>query len=137
MIFARLAAVVYFLWGALHLYSAYDVLMLGQSLESGMVQGRVLQDAWNLTFFALFGAIVGIKYVWHNNKLGFWLNLVVVSAGDIGFIVTMLIPGVMPIMPGGLGPLLWLIAAGLSAIAYLSGTTHKAQPAPSRVDSGD
>lgn len=130
MTYARLAAAAYVLWGILHLYSAYDVFTLGQSLERGAVQGRVFQDAWNLTFFALFGAIVGIKFVWHNNKLGYWLNLVVVSAGDIGFIVTMLVPGIVPLVPGGLGPLLWLIAAGLSTIAYLSGSKRSSQLAP-------
>lgn len=119
MIFARSAAVVYVLWGILHLYSAYSVFTLGQSLEPGSIQGRVLQDAWNLVFFALFGSIVGIVYVWRNRRLGYWLNLIVVSAGDIGFIVTMLIPGFVPIVPGGLGPLLWLIALGLSTIAML------------------
>jgi len=122
MIFARLAAVVYVCWGILHLYSAYGVFTLGQSLEPGLVQGRVFQDAWNLVFFALFGAIIGIRYVWYNSRLGYWLNLVVVSAGDIGFIVTLLVPGIVPIVPGGLGPLLWLIAAGLSTVAILQGS---------------
>ncbi|MCB1716421.1 MAG: hypothetical protein KDK04_14360 [Candidatus Competibacteraceae bacterium] len=95
---------------------------MGQSLEPGLVQGRVFQDAWNLVFFALFGAIIGIRYVWYNSRLGYWLNLVVVSAGDIGFIVTLLVPGIVPIVPGGLGPLLWLIAAGLSTVAILQGS---------------
>ena len=120
MIFARLAAIVYVLWGLLHLYSAYGVYTLAQTLDADIVQGRVMQDAWNLVFFALFGAIVGIKMVWHNNRLGYWLNLVVVSAGDIGFIVTLLLPGFVPWVPGGLGPLLWVIALGLSTIALRS-----------------
>lgn len=129
MNYARSAAVVYVLWGILHLYSAYGVYVIGQTLESGLVQGRVMQDAWNLVFFALFGAIVGIKYVWHNNKMGYWLNLVVVSAGDIGFIVTMILPGFVPVVPGGLGPLLWLIALGLSSIAIF----RNPQPNPQEV----
>lgn len=78
----------------------------------------------------MFGAIVGIKYVWHIKKMGFWLNLVVVSAGDFGFIATMLLPGVVPIVPGGLGPLLWLIALGLSTIAIYRETDAEQGYAP-------
>ncbi|MBX2855803.1 MAG: hypothetical protein KTR21_12510 [Rhodobacteraceae bacterium] len=121
MIFARLAAVFYVLWGALHLYAAYEVYTLGQSLDPGLVQGRIFQDAWNLVFFALFGAAVGIIYVWRNVHLGHGLNLVVVSAGDIGFIVTILVPRHAPIMPGALGPLLWVIAAAFSLLAMSRG----------------
>ncbi len=117
MIFAKASAVIYVLWGLLHLNAAYGVYVLGETLDPGTVQGRVLQDAWNLVFFALFGAIVGIVYVWRNIRLGVWLNLIVVSTGDIGFIVTMLVPGIVPIMPGAAGPVLWVIAAVLSLIA--------------------
>ena len=86
MMLARIGAIFYFLWGVLHIVAALKVYTMGQSLETGMIQGRILQDAWNLLFFALFGMVVAIKYNWVNSKLGYWLNLVVVSAGDIGFI---------------------------------------------------
>ncbi|MEP1327338.1 hypothetical protein [Pseudophaeobacter sp.] len=39
------------------------------------------------------------------------------SAGDIGFILTLLVPGTLPLMSGGLGPVLWIIALTLSTIA--------------------
>ena len=123
MIYARLAAITYVIWGVLHIVAANNVFALGQSLEPGMVQGRVLQNAWNLMFFALFGTVVAIKFNWRNSKLGYWLNLVVVSVGDIGFIVTILVPGYLPLIPGGAGPLLWLIAACLSTIAIYRGET--------------
>lgn len=117
MLFARLATIAYVIWGLLHLFAAYEVYSLGKTLEEGVVQGRILQDAWNILFFACFGAFVGIKYIWNNQKIGHWLNWVVVSAGDIGFILTMLVPGYIPLVPGGLGPLFWLLAAGLSMLA--------------------
>ena len=82
-----------------------------------MIQGRIFQDAWNLLFFALFGIAVAIKYNWFNSKLGYWLNLVVVSVGDIGFIIFLLIPGYIPLIPGVLGPLLWLLALAFSTAA--------------------
>lgn len=117
MILARTGSVLYVLWGILHLVAAFKVYTLGQSLEPGMIQGRIFQDAWNLLFFALFGMAVAIKYNWFNSKLGYWLNLVVISAADIAFVIFLLIPGYIPLMPGALGPLLWLLALAFSTVA--------------------
>jgi hypothetical protein len=119
MLYARIGAVFYILWGLLHLVAAKKVYMLGQALESGMVQGRVYQDACYLLFFALFGIVVAATLNWKNSKLGYWLNFVVVSFGDIGFIVAVLIPGYLPLFPGLIGPILWLIALGFTTIGML------------------
>lgn len=116
-ILAKLGAITYVLWGIVHIEAARKVYVLGQTLEPGMVQGRIFQDAWNLLFFAVFGVVVAIFLNWKNNRLGYWLNLVVVSTGDIGFIVFVLAPGYLPIMPGALGPMLWVLAAILSTAA--------------------
>ncbi len=116
---ARIGAALYILWGILHIVAAYKVFALGQSLEQGMVQGRLYQDAWNLLFFALFGIAVAVFYNWRNSKIGYWLNFVVVSVGDIGFIITILIPGYLPLFPGSLGPILWLLALVFSTLAIL------------------
>ncbi len=115
-IFAKLGAVTYVLWGLLHIQAARLVYMLGNSLEPGMVQGRVFQDGFNLLFFALFGIVVAVMFNWKNSRLGYWLNLVVVSAADIGFIVYVLMPGYVPLVPGGLGPLLWILAVTFSTL---------------------
>jgi hypothetical protein len=118
-VFAKLGAVTYVLWGLLHIQAARLVYMLGQSLEPGMVQGRIYQGAWNLLFFALFGIVVAILLNWKNSRLGYWLNLVVVSAADIGFIVAILMPGYVPLIPGGIGPLLWVLALVFSTLGIL------------------
>ena len=115
-LFARIGAVSYVLWGILHIQAARLVFTLGQTLDPGIVQGRIFQDAWNLLFFALFGIVVAVALNWKNSRLGYWLNLIVVSAGDIGFILTILIPGYVPWVPGGIGPLLWLVALVFSTI---------------------
>jgi len=117
MILARIGSVFYILWGLLHIVAAYKVYALGQTLESGILQGRIFQDAWNLLFFALFGIVVAIIYNWNNHKMGYWLNLVVVSVGDIGFILTILLPGYLPLFPAALGPILWLLALTFSTLA--------------------
>jgi len=120
-IFARLGSITYVLWGILHIEAARRVYMLGRGLGVGIVQGRVYQDAWNLLFFALFGIAVGVFLNWKNSRLGYWLNLVVVSAGDIGFILFVLIPGHVPFIPGALGPLLWIVAVVFSTVGIVSG----------------
>jgi len=117
MIFAKISASLYIIWGLLHVVAAYKIAELAQTVEEGMIQGRLYQDAWNLLFFALFGIVVAVLYNWKNNKMGYYLNLVVVSAGDIGFIVTVLLPGYIPFFPGALGPIVWILALGFSTIA--------------------
>ena len=119
-LFAKLGAITYVLWGLLHIEAARRVYMLGQTLDPGMVQGRIYQGAWNLLFFALFGIVVAVIWNWRNSRLGYWLNLVVVSAGDIGFILFVLLPGYIPLVPGGLGPLLWVLALVFSTLGILN-----------------
>jgi len=119
-LFAKLGSITYVLWGILHIEAARKVYVLAQTLDPGMVQGRILQDAWNLLFFALFGIAIGIFLNWKNSRLGYWLNLTVVSAGDIGYIVFVLIPGYVPFMPGALGPILWVLAVLFSTVGIMS-----------------
>ena len=118
-IFAKVGAVAYVMWGILHIQAARLVFLLGDSLEPGMVQGRIYQDAFSLLFFAIFGIAVAVWLNWRNSRLGYWLNLVVISAADIGFIVYVLLPGYVPLVPGGLGPLLWVVAIIFSTLGIL------------------
>ena len=124
--YARMGAIAYVLWGLLHLQAARLVYMLGDSLEPGMVQGRIYQDAFNLLFFALFGIAVAVMLNWKNSRSGYWLNLIVISAADIGFIVYVLLPGYVPLVPGGLGPLLWILAVVFSTLGF-----RQTKPEPS------
>uniref|UniRef100_UPI00227F3A31 hypothetical protein n=1 Tax=Escherichia coli TaxID=562 RepID=UPI00227F3A31 len=54
-------------------------------------------------------ALTSIFLNWRNDIRGWWINLAVVSATDIGFIIYILIPGYTPIWPGILGPLFWAV----------------------------
>ncbi len=119
-IFAKLGAITYVLWGILHIEAARKVYTLAQTLEPGIVQGRIYQDAWNLLFFALFGIAVGIFLNWKNSRLGYWLNLIAVSTGDVGFIITILAPGYIPLIPGAMGPFLWILAIVFSTVGVMS-----------------
>ncbi len=116
----KIGAVMYFVWGLLHLKAAYSVYQLGTPLEAGMVQGRIFQDAWNLLFFALVGITVAVIFNWHNSRLGYWTNLITVSVTDIGFIAFVLVPGYLPVFPGILGPVFWVLGAVFSTIGLFA-----------------
>jgi hypothetical protein len=112
-------AIVYALWGCLHLQAAYAVYHVGAALEPGMVQGRVLQDAWNLLFFGVTAIAVALTLNIRNNALGYWINLGVLFVADTGLIFFILIPGYMPLWPGLAGPVLWILGWILTTLAYL------------------
>jgi hypothetical protein len=124
-IFAKLGAITYVIWGVLHIVAAKAVYTLGQTLDPGMIQGRIFQDAWNLLFFAIFGIVVAIFLNWKNSRLGYWLNLIVVSVGDIGYIIYLIIPGYVSLIPGAFGPITWLLAALFSTIGILGANRSK------------
>ena len=119
-LFAKLGSVTYVLWGILHIEAARKVYVLGQTLDAGMLQGRIFQDAWNLLFFAVFGIVVAIFLNWKNSRLGYWLNITVVSVGDIGFIMFLMVPGYVPFIPGALGPILWGLAVLFSTLGIVN-----------------
>jgi hypothetical protein len=113
---ARLGAVCYVLWGLLHYNAAYGVFEFASKVPASMERGRLQQEAFYLAFFATTGIVVGIVLNWRNNRLGFWLNAIAVSTGDIPFILFVLLPGYMPLWPGVLGPALWIAALICTAI---------------------
>ncbi|MDX8381272.1 MAG: hypothetical protein R8M14_04095 [Ghiorsea sp.] len=117
MMMNRIGAVLYFIWGALHVNAAIATYELGATLEPGLVQGRVYQDAWNLLFVAIAVVIIAILLNWKNSRLGFWLNLGLASITDMGFIIHVLLPEYVPLVPSGAGPVLWILAIIFTAIA--------------------
>ena len=120
MIFARIGAISYVIWGLLHIKAAYDEFLLAAGLSPGLVQGKLNQGSWDLLFIAVVAIIIAVLLNWKNNIQGFWINLVMVSIADIGFIIFVLIPGHVELFPGILGPVFWLGGAVFSAIGIRS-----------------
>jgi len=114
----KIGAIFYLLWGILHVKAAVATYQLGATLEADLVQGRVYQDAWNLLFFAIAVSLVAIILNWRNSRLGFWLNLGMATVTDLGFILHILVPGHLPLIPGVVGPVLWLLAVIFTYAAY-------------------
>jgi hypothetical protein len=113
----KIGATLYILWGLLHVKASIATYQLGMTLEPGIVQGRVFQDAWNLAFFAISVSVIAVLLNWKNSRLGFWLNFSLATVTDLGFIIHVLVPGYIPIVPGIAGPVLWVLAVIFTAIA--------------------
>ncbi len=112
----QIGAIIYVLWGLLHIYAAFQVYKLGSRQAAGMVQGRIYQNAWNLAFLAVAVVVVAVVYNWINNPLGYWLNLALTSITDVGFILFVVAAGYLPLWPGLLGPALWIVAVSFSTL---------------------
>jgi hypothetical protein len=110
MAFAKIGSGLYVIWGLLHIVAAVQEFMLGTSLEFGLVQGKINQGAWELLFIALASIAIAVIYNWKNSVLGYWLNLVMVSIADIGFMLFVFLPGYVNFTTGILGPVFWISA---------------------------
>jgi len=119
---SKIGAAFYIIWACLHFLAAYSVYVLGQSLDSSMVQGRVFQDAWNLLFFSIIAISVAVTLNWRNSIWGYWINFVTLGIADTSFIFFVLVPGHAPVWPGILGPVFWVLATIFSTIAVLTRT---------------
>ena len=118
-LFAKIGAITYVLWGLLHYKAAQMLWQAGQGLDSGFIQGRIFQLSWDLAMFATIGIAVAVTMNWKNSRCGYWANLIVISAADLGFIFFVLLPGHVPMIPGALGPVLWILAVVFSTLGFL------------------
>ena len=121
---AKMGSVFYFLWGVLHIGAAFEQFTLGRSMEYGLVQGKISQGAWDLLVFSLLAIVIAVNKNWKNDVLGYWLNLTVVSAAEIGFIIFILAPRHVALIPGILGPMLWILAVVFSTIGISTKSTE-------------
>jgi len=130
----KIGAICYALWGVIHiafggmfLYSLLSggipaLLKLSEVTNStisaqdypGILNGLLMEHSWNLIWFGLFALIVGVAMNWKNSRAGYWMNLVVVGAAELGFIVTIIVPGYFT--SAILGPILWILAVIFSTI---------------------
>lgn len=135
----KIGAVFYILWGLLHIVGAASLLFMAQNgaagplaaigsatpaanipqLGLGLTSSILAYYAWNLLWVGFFVVIVAMIMNWKNSPTGYWLNLAVVSAVDIGLILLLLIPGYMAWSDGLMGIVLWIPAVFFSTIGLL------------------
>jgi hypothetical protein len=101
------------------MYAGYNVFLLGDSVDPGMVRGRLHQNGWNLFFFGVTAIGVALTLNIRNSKWGYWINLGVLVLADTGLIFFVLIPGYWAWWPGLAGPILWVAGFILTTLAYL------------------
>ncbi|MCB0163724.1 MAG: hypothetical protein KDI79_05830 [Anaerolineae bacterium] len=137
----QIGAIFYSLWALLHIVGAAVLLqqLAGEgataflatvgsaapAAEMPVVSGRVINSvlayyAWHLLWVGLLVLVVAIWLNWRNSRAGYWLNLAVTGAIEVGLIVTLLRPGTMALTDGGLGLALWLPAVIFSSIGVFN-----------------
>ncbi len=118
-LFAVLGAVSYFAWGTLHLLAAANSFRFADSMEDGLVQGRLFQGAFYVAIFAIVAIVVALTLNWKNSRTGYWVNLLTVSAADIPFVLFIVMPGHMTGPESLLGPSLWVVGLVTSTLAQM------------------
>ena len=114
--YARLGAACYVAWGVFHVYVAWQIYVLALPL-SGIAQGRMLQFAAYMLSIALFAIAMALWRVWRNDRLGYWLNLIVVGWADIVWVLVVVLPGYVPLGRGLIPPAIFVAAAVLTTLA--------------------
>jgi hypothetical protein len=118
---AKIGAALYVVWGVLHLFAAWGIHVLAASLPPGIAYARMEQASWNLAVFALLAIALGVGLNWRNDRAGYWINLIVVAAVDLGFVLLIVVSGYVPVSLGALaGPVVYIVAAIFSTIGRLS-----------------
>ena len=116
LMLARAGAVFYVVWGVLHIWAAWKISELALAQE-GLVQGRLLQLAAYMLGIAATAIVVAVWLNWRNDRVGYWVNLAVVSFADIAFLLVIVLPGYVPLGRGLIGPALWVVALICTTLA--------------------
>lgn len=119
---ARFAVIFYLVWGLFHVYVAWDIYQVGGT-QSGIVQGRVYQLAAYMLSISVFVIAVALSLNWRNDRVGYWLNLLVAGWADLVWVAVVVAPGYVGVMRGLAPPAIFLIAAALSSLAFWNGET--------------
>jgi len=116
----RVGAICYVIWGVMQV--ALGLSHLQQVIEYGLDQaylGFMAQAHWTLFWEGLFAICVAGFLNWRNSRAGYWFNLVIVSASEIGFIALRAIPGTFPFPISAIGPGLWVLAVIFTTYGFV------------------
>jgi hypothetical protein len=134
---ARTGAAFYALWGLLHVAGgAVQLVTLkgsgGAALTRMISSARPLDEAsaavpdaaaafmgmgaFNILWIGVLVTVIAVTMNWKNSRLGYWLNLAIVGATDLGLLVALLLPGTMAWSDGGLGLSLFAVALVASTL---------------------
>ncbi len=130
----KVGAIFYLLWGALHIIGGLaiasqkdlpaQVAMQGTAvpaeqfagLENPVLAGILSYHGFNIAWFGVFAIAIAIIYNWRNRKTGYWMNLLVIGAIEIGLFAFMVVPSYMAFSDASIGLALFALAALFSSI---------------------
>ena len=129
----RTAAVLFFLWGLIHVLGGAVMLatlgdggpeaylltvatvdpgMASSAPEAGGASAAVFGfHAWNILWVGLCVAVLAGTLNWRGSPIGYWVNLALISGADLGLLVFLVLPGIMAWSTASPGLGLWLPAA--------------------------
>jgi hypothetical protein len=74
----------------------------------------------DLGLFAVQAMAVAVLLNWRNDRIGYWLNINVVGAGDLGYVALVIVPGYVPAsLIAFAGPVIYVIGAMFSTAGLL------------------
>ena len=118
MFWARIGAILYVIWGLLHIGAAVAVHRLAQTAADPVIEARVEQTAAYLLAIAIAAIVVALRSNWRNTSFGYWFNAVLVTVADIPFVALVVVPGHIPLAKGLPGPVTWVLALIATTVAY-------------------
>lgn len=115
--YSRAAAVVLAVWAFMHVGAAVSTWMTAGTVDGPLAAARIQQNAWHLFGMAI---IVGIltPWIWRRRLGSAVVAVAITTFTDLGFIILLLLPGIVPIVPGIFGPSIWMMALILLALAH-------------------
>lgn len=130
---ARTASVLFLLWGLIHVLGGFVMLQAladggaeaylrtvatvdpsGASLvppDGSPAQAILGFHAWNILWVGLCVSVVAVVLNRRSSRVGYWVNLALVSGADLGLLFFLVLPGVMTWGTAAPGLTLWIPAA--------------------------
>lgn len=137
MKFAKVGAVLFVLWGLLHILGGAIILMaVGESPAQGYaiyqesstpyseLAGAVLGYlAYSFIWIAVVVTVIGIRYNWNNSEQGLMLNTALVGLTDLGLVIFLVLPGFVSYGEAAPGLLLFVAAVVFGGMGCRSAST--------------
>jgi hypothetical protein len=81
--------------------------------------------AWNLAVIALLAIVLAVTLNWRNDRIGYWINVIMVGVVDLGFLILIVMPGYIPASLAALaGPIVYVFAAIFSTIGLRTNSSR-------------
>ena len=136
-ILLKIAAVLWVIWGLVHLLAGVIVLTSDASggfaaiadaadpatlaAEYAPAVGGILnQHGWNLGWFGI-ATVIGAVFIWRGSITAIWVTGMVGGLADLGYLLFVDFPGYVNFMPGTVMTIVSASAIALSFYVWLGG----------------